>query len=133
MADITADNTAAFISYSGEWDDSDETTRRTNTAGATLSLEFSGTALSVYGEYNPDDSGNFTYQLFDEQELSNNTAIIQAANAADRPFLAFHNLAKQPHTLTLSLVNGSLGVNRLVWFDPQARLDLDRPASFDRG
>ncbi|KAG8731430.1 hypothetical protein FRC10_001728, partial [Ceratobasidium sp. 414] len=117
MTNITANNTAAFISYGGPWDDSSDDTRATSTAGSTFSLEFSGTDFSAFGIFNPPND-NFTY-LVDGQPPSG-INVTQPSQALDQPFLILRNLTKGPHSIALNLKTGNLSLSRLMWYDPQA-------------
>ncbi|KAG9076838.1 hypothetical protein FRC06_009251 [Ceratobasidium sp. 370] len=119
MANITADNTAAFISYGGEWDDSSEEIRITGTAGSTAYLEFDGTTLSAFGVFNPPND-SFTYLVDGLPPSGSINTIIQPSQSPDQPFLEFRNLAKGHHSITFNLTSGSLGLSHLMWFDPQA-------------
>ncbi|KAG8723470.1 hypothetical protein FRC09_003184 [Ceratobasidium sp. 395] len=60
MANITAENTAAFIEYDGDWSDDSDGIRRATVSNSSLTLNFTGTALWAFGgpEMNPlTDSG----------------------------------------------------------------------------
>ncbi|KAG8715254.1 hypothetical protein FRC08_010784 [Ceratobasidium sp. 394] len=116
MTSITANNTAAFISYSGEWDDIRDEIRTTSIPGSTMTLEFSGTTLSAFGVFNPPND-IFTYSVDDQSPVKSTNATIQSP---DEPFLQLHDLAKGHHSITFNLTNGTLGLSRLVWYDPQA-------------
>ncbi|KAG8725416.1 hypothetical protein FRC09_020422 [Ceratobasidium sp. 395] len=134
MANITAENTAAFIEYGGDWSDDSDDIRRATAPNSTLTLRFTGTALWAFGEFdgsvdvgvilwfNTIDRSNFslcTLQCQLDGRICPNTTF-QPSNVPDRPFLSIQNLVYAPHVLSFGYTGGAFGVSRLVWYDPNA-------------
>ncbi|KAG8734061.1 hypothetical protein FRC10_011978 [Ceratobasidium sp. 414] len=131
MANILANHTAAFIFYGGEWNDTSDEIRTTNTVGSTMFLEFSGTNFSAFGltglcarfrKFNPPNvnaTSNFGHSHISPPSGDVN-APVQSPQTPGQPFLALQNLAKGYHNITLNLTHGTLGLSRLMWFDPEA-------------
>ncbi|KAG9077089.1 hypothetical protein FRC06_009103, partial [Ceratobasidium sp. 370] len=118
MASVIANNTAAFILYGGNWNDSSDEIRTTSTLGSNMFLEFDGTTLSAFGKFDP-RSANFMSLVDGQPRVGNITLIIQPS-VPTQPFLEIQNLSEGHHNITLSLINGVLGLTQIVWYNPQA-------------
>ncbi|KAG8723475.1 hypothetical protein FRC09_003189, partial [Ceratobasidium sp. 395] len=102
MANITAENTAAFIEYGGDWNDDSDDIRMATAPNSTLTLRFTGTALWAFGEFD----GSVDCQL-DGRVCP--TTTFQPSKALDRPFLALQNLVYGPHVLWFGYTGGAFG------------------------
>ncbi|KAG9077973.1 hypothetical protein FRC06_008611, partial [Ceratobasidium sp. 370] len=118
MASIIANNTAAFILYGGNWNDSSDEIRTTGTIGSNMFLEFDGTTLSAFGTFDS-QSANFTSLVDGQPRVGNITSTIQPS-LPTQPFLVFQNLSEGHHNIMLNLTTGALGLTQIVWYNPQA-------------
>ncbi|KAG8703385.1 hypothetical protein FRC09_004193, partial [Ceratobasidium sp. 395] len=147
MANITAENTAAFIEYDGDWNGDSEYVRRATVSNSSLTLNFTGTALWAFGEFegNVDVGVVLWSSMIDLHNLPFYTlqcqldgricpaTTFQPSNAPDQSFLTLQNLAYGPHVLCFRYTSGTFGVSRLIWYNPNSRGPEMNPLSTDSG
>ncbi|KAJ1300022.1 hypothetical protein OPQ81_011142 [Rhizoctonia solani] len=130
MPTITANSTAAYFNYTGQWS-------RTNThdpgsriwqAGDSINLRIQASSLDLFGNFLSVNSNNTSASKYNMiivkgPSLNSSCAGNVTNNSLEEKLCTIPSLdASRPTDLTLSLGDGSAGLKlgRIVWIDPNA-------------
>ncbi|QRV90320.1 transmembrane protein [Ceratobasidium sp. AG-Ba] len=133
MPNITSRGTDAFVLLTNPWEwngphdedtDAPACLQKSRGVDFTVSVNFTGTALYVYGEYSFATS-RFSYTL---DAKSSSEGLLSSSQISDRPFLKIEGLERALRTFVLHIPSdmGAFCLGRIVWTDPNAVKDPDQ-------
>ncbi|QRV90321.1 hypothetical protein RhiJN_18339 [Ceratobasidium sp. AG-Ba] len=133
MRNITSRGTDAFVLLTNPWEwngphdgdiDAPACVQKSRQVDFTVSVNFTGTALYVYGNY-PSAASRFSYTL---DAKSSSEGLLSSSQISDRPFLKIEGLERALHTFALHIPPDMDGfcLGQIVWTDPNAVKDPDQ-------